>query len=87
MTKHYSGLIKIITVLLALVIIAINLYALVNTSTSFPINNVTDILFILVFASIGIGKVKDGDKYGHIYLSFTLVMAIILVIKFITKII
>ena len=50
MTKQYSGLIKVTTIL------------------------------------IGIERVKAKDKYGHLYLALPLVIAIILVVKFMTKI-
>ena len=82
MTKQYSGLIKVTTILLAVVIMIISLYALVNGVELFAsAPTVTSILFIAVFTLIGIERVKAKDKYGHLYLTFTLVMAIILGIK------
>ena len=87
MTKQYSGLLKVTTVLLAVLIIIINLYPLVKGVELFAsAPTVNDILFIVGFTLIGIERVTAKDKYGHLYLALPLVMAIILVIKFMTKI-
>lgn len=87
MNKQYNGLLKVIIVLLGFVVMAINLYPLVKGVELFAsAPTVNNILFIAVFTLIGIERVKAKDKYGHLYLVFTLVMAIILVIKFMTKI-
>ena len=87
MTKQFSGLLKVTIVLLAVVIMIINLYALVKGVELFAgASTVNDILFIVGFTLIGIERVTAKDKYRHLYLALPLVMAIILVVKFMTKI-
>jgi len=88
MTKKYSVLLKVITVLLGVVLVIINLYPLVKGVELFAgASIINDILFIGIFTLIGIERVKAKGKYGNLYLVVPVVMAIILLLKYITRII
>lgn len=74
MTKQYSGIMKIIMIFLAVVLLTINLYAIINTSTSFAAHTISNILFIAFFSLIGIKELRDKDKSGFFYLAFVFIM-------------
>ena len=87
MTKKYIILLNVITVLLGVVLVISNVYPLIIGEELFSNHLLlNDILFIALFTTIGIEKFKAKDKYGHIYLAFPLVMAIIILLKYTTKI-
>jgi len=82
MTKYYDSLIKIVNIFIAIAIILVNLYALISSSTSLPIATITNILFISFFALLGVKSIKDKSNYGYLYLVFMIVMALILLIRY-----
>ena len=86
MTKLYSGLIKVITILLAVTIMIINVYPLVKGVELFASARiVTNILFLTMFSLTGITKLRNKNKIGFYYLAFVLVMLIIFYMMFMTK--
>lgn len=83
MFKKNINFVNVLIILLSIVVIGINLYSLVNTSLSPVFQIITNVLFVIVFATHAIKNIKN--KYGYFYLIFTLAMIIILVIKFFYK--
>ncbi len=86
MINNYNHLLKILISMLSLTIILINLYALINNFTLFSVDIITNILFVIIFALLGIKSIKDKTKIGYLYFAFIIVMAIIFFIKLMTKI-
>ncbi len=78
MTKRYSGLMTVTTVLLAVAIMINNLYPLVNgVELCAGAHTLTNILFITLFSLTGITKLRDKNKSGFYYLALVFVMLII----------
>lgn len=81
MTKFSNSFIKIISIFAAIVIIAINLYAIANRSATFPISTTTNVLFVIIFTLLSIKNIKDKNKFGYLYLAFALLIAVIFLLR------
>jgi hypothetical protein len=77
LTKHKNLLYLIINILvisLSVILVVMNTYAIINSSTSIPVLLISNILFPILFGLLAVKSLVSKDKYKYLYLALFLLM-------------